>query len=193
MANQTISITARPSNAAGHQRHVRRLARAVRHRQEVREVARPRQRIDLPSVGEDDGVEAGDEPGHGDEREHLGEVDSVDGAEAVEQRLARGAEREGAVACRRASVTARDRDRRLKKSTRKPRAISVNMPSMMPFGMSRLRIDRFLRRQRKLLDGEEQPHGERQRGEDAVDAERQEGTVALGQFDRAPVTGRRRC
>ena len=56
-----------------------------------------------------------------------------------------------------------------RKSTRNAETISVRMPAMMPLGMSRLRIVRFLRRERQLLDGEEQPHREGQRGEDAAD------------------------
>ena len=48
-----------------------------------------------------------------------------------------------------------------------------------------LRIVRFLRRQRQLLDGEEEPHGERQGREDARNAEGQERPAAIGQFDAA--------
>ena len=46
----------------------------------------------------------------------------------------------------------------------------------------------FLRRRGQLLDREEQPYGERQGGEDAGDAEWQEGAAAVRQFDavRAP-------
>ena len=67
--------------------------------------------------------------------------------------------------------------------------ISVSMPSMMPLRHVALGIDGFLGRQRQLLDGEEQPHGERQRGEHAVNAEREIGAVAFRQL--ALPSGRR--
>ena len=63
----------------------------------MREVARPRQRIDLPAVGEDDGVEARHQPDHGGERQGARRLNAENRAEAIEDRFARGAEREGAM------------------------------------------------------------------------------------------------
>ena len=98
MANHTTSITASPTRPPAIKRNVRRLVLAVGHRQEMREVARPRQRVDLPAVGEDDGVEACHQPGDGDQGARASpSLDAENRAEAVEDRLARGAEREGAV------------------------------------------------------------------------------------------------
>ena len=68
-------------------------------------------------------------------------------------------------------------------STRNPSAISVNMPSMMPFGMSRFGSADSSGREWKLLDGEKQPHRKGQRSEDAMDAEGQERPIAVRQLD----------
>ena len=64
---------------------------------------------------------------------------------------------------------------------------SVRRPAMMPRGMSRLGSMRFLGGQRQLLDGEEQPDREGQGGERALEAERQQRPVTLGQLDGGAV------
>ena len=48
-------------------------------------------------------------------------------------------------------------------------------------------VDGFLRRQRELLDGEEQPDREGQGGKGALEAERQHWPVAVGQLDGGAV------
>ena len=50
--------------------------------------------------------------------------------------------------------------------------------------MSRLGSAELFRRERQLLDSEEQPYRKGQRGKDAVLPERQERTMAIGQLDR---------
>ncbi len=65
--------------------------------------------------------------------------------------------------------------------------ISVNMPKIRPFGMSCLRIDRFLGGERQLLDGEEQPDREGQGREHSLPAEGQERAAALRQLDGLAV------
>ena len=52
--------------------------------------------------------------------------------------------------------------------------------------MSRLGSTALLGRERQLLDGEEQPHRERQRRQYAGEPEREERAVALGQLRRRP-------
>ena len=48
-----------------------------------------------------------------------------------------------------------------------------------PLGHVALWIDRLLSRKRQLFDGQEQPHGKRQRGENAMNAEWKIWTVAF--------------
>ena len=54
---------------SGQQRPLRRLALAVRLGKPGRKIAGARQRIDLPAVRVDDGMETGDEPGAGGQRQ----------------------------------------------------------------------------------------------------------------------------
>ena len=56
------------------QRDVRGLALAVRPRQELREVAGPRQRVRVPAVGVDDREEARDQPDHEQQPEEVGDL-----------------------------------------------------------------------------------------------------------------------
>ena len=58
----------------------------------MREVARSRQREDLPAIGEDDGVEACDSPATANSDRIFAQPLPIDHAEAVEDWLARGAE-----------------------------------------------------------------------------------------------------
>src|SRR5262245_13824663 len=62
-------------------------------RKDLREIACPRQRVDLTPAREDDGMEAGDQANHGRKRQSAGGFLAENGAEAVENRLARGSER----------------------------------------------------------------------------------------------------
>src|SRR3712207_7730041 len=48
-----------------------------------------RSRIDLPAFREDDRVETGDQPHHGDQRQHLGDAFAIYCPEPVQQRLDR--------------------------------------------------------------------------------------------------------
>ena len=141
------------------QRHVRRLALAVRHRQDAREVACPRERVDLPAEGEDDGVERGDQTDHRDRRQDLRDIRAEQGAEPVEERLAGLAEAGGT-----------RRDARVQEEHEERGDDERQDAGDDALGHVGLRIVRFLRRERQLLDGEEQPHREGQRGEDAAES-----------------------
>ena len=111
-----------------------------------------------------------------------------DGAETVEQRLAGGAERKGAVhgggGAGRIGDLTRDRDRRVEEQHEKAEHDQREHAEHDALRHVALGIDEFFGGERQLLDGEEQPHREGQRRQHAVDAERQERAVALGQLDR---------
>ena len=138
-------------------------------RQKTREVAGARQRIDLSSLGEQDGVEGSDQPDAGDQRQRLGHSLAEGGAKAVEQRFAREAELETA-----------GRDRRIEPQDQAGGDEEGEKARDDAARHVAAGVDGFLGRQRELLDGEEQPDREGQGGERALDAERQQRTVALG-------------
>ena len=129
-------------------------------------------------------MEAGDEPGDGNERKRAGRRRFEDHAEAVEDRLTRGAESEGAVCggddAGGIGNLALDRDRRVEDEDQESEGDQREHAVHDALRHVAFRIGRFFRRERKLLDGKKQPHGKGHGGEDAVDPERQEGTVALG-------------
>src|SRR6476660_871218 len=57
--------------AAGNERNVRCLVLAMSKREEMREVAGPRQRKNLSAIGEDDCMEARNQSGDGEQCQHL--------------------------------------------------------------------------------------------------------------------------
>ncbi len=151
-----------PYHAAHDHRHVRGLALTVGNRQELREIAGSAKRIDLPTLGEDNRVETGDQAQHCDQRQTAGEVLAEDGLEAVQQRFARLPERMRTNADH-GRIQPEDHQRRDDQCEHAP----DNAP-----GHVALYVNRLLSRQRQLLDGQEQPDREWHRSQYAGQAQR---------------------
>ena len=171
---------------------VRRLVLAMGQREDLREITCARQRIDLAARGEDDGMEGGDEADHGRERQRAG---------ASSPKMARKPSNIGSPEV--PSAKRRDRrrratgvgdlsldgNRRVDDEDQKSQHDEREHAEHDALRHVAARIDRFLRGERKLLDGKEKPHGKRHRGEDPVKAEGKEWTISLGQLDAFAVDG----
>ena len=129
--NHRIIMVAKPSTVPAIQRHVRHLLR-VGQRHERQVVAGARQRIDLPAIGIDDGVEARDEPDDREERQRLGGAAAVQHAEAIEQRLTRSRSENAPCILPSSSEPTLE----FRKVMSSADTISVNMPRIRPLGMS---------------------------------------------------------
>ena len=151
-----------------------RLVARMGDRQEAREIAGAAQRIDLPALGEQDGMERRQEPDTGDQRQHLCEV-QPGGAEAVEQRLARGAEPEAPGATEGLSHTIEAAETK-----------RVSRPTMMPRGMSRLGFT-IPRRRAAIARSRERARRRRASQRTHRQPERQHRAAALRQLDRRAI------
>ncbi len=133
------------------QRDVRRLARAVRLREELREVPGARQGVRVPPVGEDDREEARHQSDHEQQPEQLGGVPlAEDRVEPVQEREPRRAVQGGSARERRVEDERQDgRDQQ-----------RVHRPDRS-LGDVATWVHRLLSRERHLLDREEEPDRER--------------------------------
>ena len=96
MANHTTSITAKPTTPPVTRAMFGVLCSPwVTHRKCGKNCTR--QGVDLPAVGKNDRVEAGDEAGDREQRQDLRPAAPIDNSEAVQDRLAGGAVRKGAL------------------------------------------------------------------------------------------------
>ena len=118
-------------------------------------------------------MEGRDQPDAGHQGQQLRQPLAEGRAQAVEQRLARRAELEAA-----------GRDRGIEPQDEAGGDEKGEQARDDAARHVAARIHRLLGGQRQLLDGEEQPDREGQGGERALQAERQQRAVALGQFDR---------
>ena len=118
-------------------------------------------------------MEARDQADAGDQCEQLGEPAAEGRAEAVEERFAGAAELEAPGRDRGVEPDgeARGNEQRQQAGDDAARDVARRLPG-------------FLGGERKLFYGEEQPHGEGQRCERAVQAEGQQRSATLWQFDR---------
>ena len=172
-------------DGADQQRVVRNLVRAVGDRQPPREVAGPRERIDLTAHRIDDGVETGDQADQSADRQEFRQSRNGD-PESVEQRLSGRAEVEGAMG---GAIGVLDPDAGVEEGDQRRGNRQGQDAQQQAFRHVLLRIVRFFRRQRQLLDGEEQPHRKRHRGKHAHPAERHERSAAFRQLDRRAGRG----
>ena len=177
MANQMISMMARPDERAGDHGEMRRLVGPMRDREPAREIARPRQRIDLAALGVDDRVEAGDQADHRDERQDH---------DARCRRRSRGSRRAAARARLPSANEPTPATEGFSSRIMKAETISVNMPRMMPFGMSRLGSTDSSAASGNCSIARNSQTAKGSVGEHAGDAEREERAVALRQLDRLP-------
>jgi hypothetical protein len=146
-----------------------------------REIPRAAERIDLATLGKDDGVKTGNKAQHGNGRQSLGNAFAINGLEAIQQRFPGGGQFVGADAGH-GWVQPKDHEggNDQREDARQNAAWHVTR-----------RVDGLLCGQRQLLDRQEQPDSKGQAGQNTHETLGQKGTLPFrqGHAFRAHIHG----